>query len=92
MAIGVIFEGAGVTQAQYDQVRNEVAPGNTPAAGSGLLYHAGGPSESGWSVIEVWESQEAIDRFFQEKLGAALQRAGIDVQPRFFQVFNTMTA
>jgi len=91
MAIGVIFEAAGVTQAQYEQTKNEVAPGNTPPAGSGLLYHAAGPSETGWCVIEVWESQEALDRFFKDKLGAALQRAGINVQPRFFEVVNTMT-
>jgi quinol monooxygenase YgiN len=89
MAIGVIFEGTGTTQAQYDQVRNQVAPGDQ--APPGLLYHAGGMSESGVCVIEVWESQEVLDRFFQEELGAALQAAGINVQPRVFQVTTIMT-
>jgi quinol monooxygenase YgiN len=89
MAIGVIFEATGVTQAQYDQTLNDVSPDNK--APSGMLYHAAGPSESGFCVIEVWESKDVLDRFFQEKLGAALQRAGINVQPRFFQVSNTMT-
>ena len=89
MAIGLIFQEDGMTQAQYEQVKEAVAPDNqTPA---GLLYHAGGPSETGWCVVEVWESQEAADQFFQEKLGAALQKAGITGQPRLFQVFNTMT-
>lgn len=88
MAIGAVFEGAGVTQAQYNQVRDEVAPGNKAPAG--MLYHAGGPGEGGFVVIEVWESQEALDQFFQNKLGSALQRAGINVMPRFFQVTNTM--
>jgi hypothetical protein len=84
-----VFEIDGATQAQYDQVRNAVIPGNQ--APPGLIYHAGGLSATGLCVIEVWESQEALDRFFQEKLGAALQEAGLSVQPRFFQVTNTIT-
>ncbi len=39
-----------------------------------MLFHVGGPTEGGWRVEEVWESQAALDKFFQEKLGAALQR------------------
>jgi hypothetical protein len=88
MAVGLIFEGAGVSQDQYEQVLREVAPDNQPMPG--LLYHAAGPSESGWCVIEVWESQEVIDRFFQDKLAQALQNAGITVQPRVFPVVNTL--
>jgi hypothetical protein len=86
--IGLIFEGPGVTQAQYEQVRDEVAPGNKRQPG--LLYHAAGPTENGWRVMEVWESQEVLDRFFQEKLGQALQRANISSQPQTFQVQNIM--
>jgi hypothetical protein len=88
MAVGLIFEGAGVSQAQYEQVLNEVAPGNQLLPG--VLYHAAGPSETGFCVIEVWESPEALDRFFQDKLGQALQNAGITVQPRTFQVVNIL--
>ena len=88
MAVGLIFLGKGVTQAQYDQARQLVSPDNQLLPG--MLYHAAGPTSDGWRVIEVWESQEALDRFFQEKLGAALQQAGITVQPEFFPVYNTM--
>src|SRR5947207_10484860 len=42
MAIGLIFQAQGVTWAQYEQVRDEVVSGNTPAPG--MLYHAGGPT------------------------------------------------
>lgn len=88
MAIAMVFEGAGVTQAQYEQARDEVAPGNMPPAG--MLYHVAGPTDNGWRVVEVWESQEAADRFFQEKLERALQNAKIEVQPQVFQVHNVM--
>ncbi len=88
MAVAILFEGPGITQAQYDQARREVSPGNQLPAGA--LYHVAGPTSDGWRVVEVWESQEAIDRFFAEKLGAALARAGIDIQPQVFQVHNIM--
>jgi quinol monooxygenase YgiN len=89
MAIGMIFDGPSVTQAQYEQARNEVAPDNKRLPG--MLYHVAGPTEAGgWRVIEVWESQEAADRFFKEKLGQALQKANISIQPQVFQVHNIM--
>lgn len=88
MAIGMIFEGAGVTRDQYNIVHDLVSPDNKKPAG--MLSHAGGLGENGVVVIEVWESQEAATKFFQEKLGAALAAAKIDVMPRFFEVFNVM--
>ena len=89
VAIGVIFDAAGLTKAQYDQVRNRVAPGDQPPAG--LLYHAGGTTEDGGvCVIEVWESQEALQQVFAEKLGQALQEANVTTQPKMFQVTTIM--
>lgn len=91
MAIALVFKGAGVTQAQYEQVLHEVMPGNKVARG--MLSHVAGPTADGWCVFEVWESQEAVDRFFQEKkLGAALQKANINEQPEVFQIHNMMQA
>ena len=88
MAVGLIFEGVGVSQSQYDQARNEIMPDNQMPPG--MLYHAAGPSENGFCVIEMWESQEVLDQFFREKLGQALQNAKIDAGPTFFQVVNIM--
>jgi len=45
MAIVLVFAGAGITQAQYDQVRKEVSPDNKPPAG--MLYHVAGPMAAG---------------------------------------------
>jgi quinol monooxygenase YgiN len=55
-----------------------------------MLYHAAGVGPDGVFVFEVWESQEALQRFFQEQLGQALQQANIDVQPTFIQIIRTM--
>ncbi len=88
MAVGLVSEAPGVTQAQCDQVRNEVLPDNKLLPG--MLYYAGGPSESGMCVVTIWESREAVQRFFAERLQPALQRAGISVQPRLFQATDIL--
>lgn len=87
MAIGIIFDG-DITEAQYNQVRQQVAPDNRVPPG--MVSHHAGPTESGWCVVEIWESQEAAQQFFAEKLSQPLQQANINVQPKFFQVVNTM--
>lgn len=78
----------GFTEAQYDRVRNQVAPDNRRAPG--LRFHAAGQGDGEFCVVEVWDSQEALDAFFAEKLGRALQEANITAQPTFFAVTNTM--
>jgi hypothetical protein len=86
MAVGIVFDGVGVTKAQYEQVLHQVAPNNTLAPG--MLHHVAGATEDGIAVVELWDSQEALNTFFAEKLGAALQAAGITIQPKVFDVFN----
>ena len=90
MSIGFVFSIPGMTQGQYEQIRQEVQPDNKLVAG--MLSHSGGPVLGGdsWRVVETWESEEAATRFFNEKLGAALQRANVTAKPEVFQVYNSM--
>ena len=91
MAIGAFFHGTGASQDQYQQVIDQLQLGAQPP--TGLLYHAAGPTEDGFCVMEVWNSQEAFQRFFEEKLGAALEAANMSAmtaQPTIFPVVNTM--
>ena len=90
MAVALVFNGVGVTQAQYEQVLNEVNPDGKVAPG--VIFHVAGPAADGWRVVEVWESQEALNKFFQDKLAAALQKANISVQPEVFPVHNMRQA
>jgi hypothetical protein len=75
MAIGLIFEGNGVTQEQYEQVLAQACPGNQPPPG--MLYHAAGVGEHGVIVIDIWDSPESMHAFETEKLGQARQAAHI---------------
>jgi heme-degrading monooxygenase HmoA len=92
LAIGAVFSINGVTQAQYEQVFQKVSPnGQMPA---GMLFHVAGPTESGWCVVEIWESQDAVQRFFETTLHSALEQAGIPTDPPTvsFQVHNMRQA
>jgi hypothetical protein len=79
MAIGAVFSLKGVSQAQYEQVSGQVSPNDQMPAG--MLFHAAGPTENGWCVVEIWESQELVQRFFDTTLQPALQKAGIPNDP-----------
>jgi hypothetical protein len=82
MAIAVIIDFPGGSQEEYDTVVRELGPaGESVAAAPGLLLHGGGPTADGWRVIDFWESQEALDRFTQEQLMPAMQRAGVNRRP-----------
>jgi hypothetical protein len=78
MAIGIRFTLAGVTAEQYDSVNDRVDPVNNPP--EGLLFHASGPVERGWGVIDFWESRAQFDSFFGGHVAPAVQAAGLDMK------------
>jgi hypothetical protein len=91
MAIGIVIEIPGGTKAQYDAVMQKLQlNGRLPTGG---LYHVAGPMEGGWRVVDVWESEEAFQRFFQTKLGHAIKEAGVPpFHPKVFPVHNSLKA
>ena len=88
MAVGLLFDGVGVSEDQYRQVLNAVT-NNGAEPPAGCLTHVAGPTDGGFCVIETWETREAFDAF-ATKLGPALQAAGIRVHPKTFDVVNSV--
>lgn len=41
---------------------------NESGSPAGALFHAGGPIEGGYRVVEVWQSREAADAFCSSEL------------------------
>jgi hypothetical protein len=81
MALALLFEVPGYTQEHYDQVIETLQRGGKTA--EGRIFHLAGPMEGGWRFLDVWESQEAADKFFQEALRPAAQQVGFALaQPR----------
>jgi hypothetical protein len=76
MAYGIVHFFAGGTRAQYDASIAAVhpGPGRLP---DGQIFHAAGPSDGGWTIMAVHESQESWERFRDDTLLPAMKR-GID--------------
>ncbi len=89
MAIAFLLEFVGVTSDQYDRVIERLELGGKMAAGG--RFHIAGPTDDGWRVVDVWESQEDFDRFSGEKLTAALEAEGMSApNVSTWPVHNTM--
>ena len=96
MAVVLVHQGPDLTQASYEQVVRSMIGKDRPESTSdwpeeGLLAHAAGEGPSGFRVIDVWESEEAAQRF-GEKLGPHLQEAGITTPPELYPAHTFVSA
>lgn len=74
MAVGLRIKFSGGTQQQYDAMHGHMGIDANPPDGS--IFHAAGPVEGGWGVIDFWESREAFDRFAGSRLQRAIEELG----------------
>jgi hypothetical protein len=81
MAVLMILEVEGGTVEQYDRVDELLGVVSAENAPEGLISHTAGLTDTGLFVADVWESPQDIERFFEAKLGAALQGAGVEASP-----------
>jgi quinol monooxygenase YgiN len=81
-----------MTEQQADAILRELGLTNRPAPGQ--LFHIEGTADGSIRVVDVWESEQAFQQFFQERLTPAFQRAGAQVpeglQPQFLQARNLL--
>lgn len=78
MPYGVMQDMPNVTESEYLLVEKHFGPDRP----DGLLAHVSGPTDEGWRVINVWDSEESFQRFRSERLmraaGLAAQEDGFD--------------
>jgi hypothetical protein len=90
VAVAMMVDNPEGSQEVYEQIRAHLGL-DKPAGG---IFHVAGPSPTGgWRVIEVWESEEEANRFFQERFVPALRALGLSgpSPPRqFWPVHNAM--
>ena len=77
MAVGIRIKFTGLTQAEFDVVNKHVDPASNPP--KGLLFHASGPIDEGWGVIDFWESRQDFDAF-QGRIHESVAAAGVVLQ------------
>jgi hypothetical protein len=96
MAVVLVHHGPTFTRERYDDVVRRMmgkdhaeSPSDWPV--EGLLVHAAGEGPNGFRVVDVWESEEACNRF-GEVLGPHLEDAGITDQPELYEAHAFVSA
>jgi hypothetical protein len=96
MAYGVVHRFAGGTKDQYEASIAAVHPGPNQLP-EGQQFHAAGPSEGGWTIVAVHDSQQSWEKFRDDILMPKMQ-AGIEggftapPEETTFEVVNQQTA
>ena len=78
MAICLIVDNPNQSAEQADQVMAHVR-GTGPVPPDGARLMLAGLADPGYRVISVWDSQEALERFFAERLAPAYEAAGLSL-------------
>ena len=87
MAICQIVENLEQTDEQAQQVMAHVrSTGPVPPEGARLMI--AGPANPGWRVVSVWDSEQARDRFFADRLAPAYAQAGLSLDSIERTVFD----
>ena len=77
MPIGIRIKLPGVTQEMFDAAHDHINPERS--APRGLVFHASGPVDGGWGVIDFWESRADFDAF-QPLIQEGMASAGVELQ------------
>ena len=95
MAYGIVHRFPGGTKEQYEATLAAVHPsdGSLP---EGQIFHVGGQSADGWTIVAIHDSQESWERFRDEKLMPAMRdeiEGGFSAPPEetSFVVHNQQT-
>jgi hypothetical protein len=75
-----IYDVTGGTAEQYDQVSEQMGDSRP----EGAHVHIAGITGEGIKVIEVWDSQEHIDRYMESGLGQEMEKAELP-EPKITQ-------
>lgn len=71
----------------YEGITKDLAAaglGNIPER----LYHVSAKLENGWHVTDIWESEEAFNKFGETMVPLHIKNGGTPVEPTILQVHN----
>ncbi|MEX2210963.1 MAG: hypothetical protein WD689_04290 [Gaiellaceae bacterium] len=74
MAVLVIAQVPGGSAEQDEAMMKSLNLEADPPAG--IRVRMAGPTESGWRIVGLWDSQEAFDTFRRERLAPVIEQAG----------------
>jgi hypothetical protein len=75
-----------MTAAQYEQLYRQVSVDRS--SGEGVISQMGGPTDDGWCLVTVFQTQEMAERYVREKLTTALADIGVALEPELIPTLN----
>jgi len=97
MPVVAVFQSPSLTQERYEESVAKLAGGKSrmesPADWpvDGLLAHVAGQGANGFRVVDVWESEEAFQRF-GNALMPVLQEIGVQGEPEVYPAHTFVSA
>jgi hypothetical protein len=98
VSVVLVHQGPSLTQEKYEEAVRGLTGGKKSRMESpsdwpveGLLMHAAGQGPQGFRVVDVWESEEACNRF-GETLRPILQEIGVDDPPEMYAAYAFVSA
>ena len=77
MAVLMMLELPGATPEQYDRANEILGIAGDEDAPDGLISHAAGLTDDGMVIVDVWDSAESLEGFFEERaVEDAMKQAG----------------
>lgn len=96
MPILAVHRTPSLTRERYEEVVRRLTNGKVPLGSlselpfDGLVFHAAGQSENGFCVMDVFESEAAVERF-RDAVSAIAEEVGIEEPPEFFAAHTFVT-
>ena len=89
MLIMALHQTPSLTQERYEEVVRRLTSGKNRFESAsdvpfdGLLVHVAGQSKNGFVIVDIFESEEAVQRF-NEAMRTIPREVGIEQPPEFF--------
>jgi hypothetical protein len=75
VAVGIRITLHGIDAETFDRAHDSINPDRSVP--QGMIFHASGPVDGGWGVVDVWESRAAFDAFAGQ-IQAGMEAAGVE--------------
>jgi hypothetical protein len=92
MPVLMVLELPGTTTDQYDQINEALGIQSDEDVPDGLIEHVAGSDGDTITIVDVWESEEALGDFLENRLQPAAEKVGLpgDSPPRILPVHNRL--